>query len=286
MPFSLKPRKAFLKLVIDTERDANRIVKAGSSEMAERLLAAANKEGRLDWTVVRPLRIGIQMDMSAVTEAIRKTTEDGAVKAFDAGLLTANEAITKHGPLRGALGEQAFADLIKGVTPAMKQTIVNRILEFGSEGQSISDAMTKAGQEAFIRINRVLMNGVNNELQVSDLIPSVKKLLTGGTLKSTITDVAPAARGAYSSMAANAERVIRTELASIHTDGVREFVRDNEYVDGLEVHLSAAHEGEDECDDYDGEVVDVDEVDSLPPFHPFCLCFTTPHIRIPEMADL
>lgn len=70
-----------------------------------------------------------------------------------------------------------------------------------------------------------------------------------------------------------ATRLGRTEINNaFHATSVAEAIR-NPYIIGMEWHLSESHPGEDECNDYDGEVFDPADVPRKP--HPNCLCYTT-----------
>lgn len=80
-------------------------------------------------------------------------------------------------------------------------------------------------------------------------------------------------RGVYRSPTANAQRIVRMELAKAERATIIEYTKSKKWTAGVRWELSAAHPKQDICD----ELVGVYPADSVPLIpHPHCLCLRFP----------
>lgn len=91
--------------------------------------------------------------------------------------------------------------------------------------------------------------------------------------------------GVYKSPLKNADRLARTELSRAYTKAQTSWAQDKSWLEGLRVTLSDAHDKEDVCDQYAGDVYSPDEFESLVPFHPYCQCVGTFVIKQEYLTD-
>jgi hypothetical protein len=77
-----------------------------------------------------------------------------------------------------------------------------------------------------------------------------------------------------------AMRLGRTELNNAFHTTARSEYANSPYVTGVLWNLSGSHDRQDECDDWDGQVFEKEEVPDKP--HPNCFCFVTPLTTTPE----
>lgn len=91
--------------------------------------------------------------------------------------------------------------------------------------------------------------------------------------------------GVYRNPYKNAARLVRTEMNKAYTNAQAEWAKSRDWVKGMMVTLSPAHEVEDECDDHAGDIISPEEFSDLVPFHPHCMCFGTYVIKDEVLAE-
>jgi hypothetical protein len=86
------------------------------------------------------------------------------------------------------------------------------------------------------------------------------------------TDYGTLERGVYRSPFKNAMRLARTEAIRAYNHASAEFAQDKDWLVGMRVQLSPLHDKEDECDKYDGDLMEPNEFAEKFPLHPHCMC--------------
>ena len=79
--------------------------------------------------------------------------------------------------------------------------------------------------------------------------------------------------GIYKSPMKNALRLARTETSRAYSNATAAWAQEKDWVKGIQITLSPAHDQADECDDLAGEIVDAAEFADIIPAHPHCMCF-------------
>lgn len=91
--------------------------------------------------------------------------------------------------------------------------------------------------------------------------------------------------GVYKSPMANADRLARTELSRAYTQAQTSWAKGKDWIQGLRVTLSDAHNKEDVCDEYAGEIYSPEDFADKVPFHPYCQCVGTFVIKEKYLND-
>ncbi len=99
----------------------------------------------------------------------------------------------------------------------------------------------------------------------------------------TPTQLGDEIQDSYLFSASRSDLIAKTELATAHTQGELQSMKDSGVVSGKELIPSDSHE-EDECDDYFDQVFDLDDPDPDAPIHPGCNCTNTYVLAAEEAA--
>jgi hypothetical protein len=85
------------------------------------------------------------------------------------------------------------------------------------------------------------------------------------------TELGDAIQDSYLFSSARSDLIAKTELATAHTQGELQAMKDSGVVSGKQLLPSDSHE-EDDCDDYFDQTFELDDPDPDSPIHPGCNC--------------
>jgi hypothetical protein len=116
-------------------------------------------------------------------------------------------------------------------------------------------------------LRRLVTSGIAAGEHPSTIARKIKKYVSPQR-----TDFGTLERGMYRSPFKNAMRLARTEALKAYNQASAEFAQGKDWVKGIRVQLSPNHEVPDECDDYDGDLMEPDDFARTFPLHPHCMC--------------
>lgn len=148
--------------------------------------------------------------------------------------------------------------------------IYRRIVKSNNAGLTLSERIYDLTNRAELDIKRRLVTDIANGASPRELADAVVKHIY-------VEGVDPefqSGPGVYKSPMANALRLSRTELGKAYTQAAAAWAKGKEWLAGVRIALSSAHNVTDDCDDIAGDkVYDADEAADLLPVHPHCMCY-------------
>lgn len=170
--------------------------------------------------------------------------------------------------------------LTRGSTAWDKATdkIYQSLVKKGIAGQTPSERIWDLTHRTEMDLNRLLAQKLAEEGSPRDIAKSIEKYLS----PSILSREGETGQGVYRSPFKNAMRLARTEVGRAYVEASSQWASSREWVKGLMVTLSPAHDGGtdgDACDDLAGEVYDASEFPKVVPVHPHCMCFPTTVIK-------
>lgn len=214
--------------------------------------------------------------------AIRKAVKYGIVvnmKSAQSGL----------DDFRKMMTEEAANPTI-GIGSDMFQTIFNKVqrdrIKRGlfttrgdnaySSGASLSQTIWDQRSINMIRIRRIISMGIAQGRSSQAIARDIKRYTySTGEPEFKMTTTGP---GVYRTAYQNALRVARTETNAAYVAAGNEYATQKGYQQMWNV--SVGKRTEDECDDYNGNVYDPEEIADIYPPHPNCSCYFT--MVVPE----
>jgi hypothetical protein len=195
--------------------------------------------------------------------------------------------------------EESLMEAVKDGVFSPQMRILLEIAEnylYGGTNMNLSSRIWQIDREAREGISRVIMNGIANSLSAWDIAQQLEQFLGANEdcprwtstrlYGSTAKEKTTSATGLLSGDACdgrgvsyNALRLARTELQKIHALATDKIMAMQPWVLQEQIHLSAAHPKDDECDDvvHGGEngdgVYPKGEIEL--PIHPNCFCYKT-----------
>lgn len=154
--------------------------------------------------------------------------------------------------------------------------IYKKIITRGFEGQTPSARIWDLTKRTELEMHRALSRELATGGSPRDIAKRLEKFLAPEVLDRE-TDV-ELGSGVYRSAFKNAMRLARTEAGRAYTEASAAWAQSREWVKGLMVTLSPAHDGGtdgDDCDDVAGDVYSPEEFSKVVPVHPHCMCFPT-----------
>lgn len=155
------------------------------------------------------------------------------------------------------------SDKWKGKQNLVIQTVTKKSIK----GLRPSDLIWDLTRKTESDLRRLVVSGVAQGEHPSVIARKVKKYVSPAR-----TDYGTLERGVYRSPFKNAMRLARTEATKAYNHATAEFAADKSWVKGIQVKLGPAHDVPDECDAWDGKIIEPEEFADTFPLHPHCMC--------------
>lgn len=153
--------------------------------------------------------------------------------------------------------------------------ILKTILQTNVKGLKPSERIWELTIRAEQEMKKILINGIAKGQSPAVTSRQIRDYLRPEIL-SRAEGLGP---GVYRSPFKNAMRLARTETGKAYTNASASWAMEKPWVEGLIVTLSAAHDVEDECDEWAGKLLTPEEFSATFPLHPHCMCFPTIKIK-------
>lgn len=220
------------------------------------------------WDVIR---IGILNHGAALKPVFQDNKESFAGELREAALLEAKLSFGLSAELDDSDPE---VDLTSKKWKGIMDSLYTKLTAKSLGGMTPSSRIWDLTNRAELDMNRLLMTGIAGGRPSAEIARELKQYLSDEALDSTV-----AGPGLYKSPFRNAMRLARTETNRAYTSATAAWSRSKEWLEGLRITLSPAHDVEDDCDDVAGDIVSPDELESIIPVHPHCMCFGVPVIK-------